>query len=114
MATAQQHNTNNYDDDNDTNDCPICLCPLSTPWGICTPCGHAYCRGCWDQLAAASYSSGNIRGNYKPSCAVCKTVCKEFVTVFVDLNLASSSNSASAAAAARSGGGLFVRRGRSY
>ncbi|KAL7445290.1 hypothetical protein ACHAXM_009764 [Skeletonema potamos] len=77
MATAQQHNTNNYDDDNDTNDCPICLCPLSTPWGICTPCGHAYCRGCWDQLAAASYSSGNIRGNNKPSCAVYPTSNEE-------------------------------------
>jgi len=90
MATAQHFNS---DDDNDTNDCPICLCPLSTPWGICTPCGHAYCRGCWDQLTA-SHCSGQqqrSRGNNKPSCAVCKTTCKEFVTVFVDLNVASSS-----------------------
>eukprot|EP00985_Skeletonema_marinoi_P020253 scaffold11953_cov72-Skeletonema_marinoi.AAC.1 len=103
MATAQ-HNSFNNDDDNDTNDCPICLCPLSTPWGICTPCGHAYCRGCWDQLTA-SHCSGQQqqrnRGNNKPSCAVCKTVCKEFVTVFVDLNVASSS-------AAGTGGGGAV------
>jgi regulator of replication initiation timing len=102
MAT-QNNNHNDYDDDNDTNDCPICLCPLSTPWGICTPCGHAYCRGCWDQLAAASYNHvQRCRGNNnKPSCAVCKTVCKEFVTVFVDLNVASSS--VAPAAASREG-----------
>ena len=101
MATTALPN-NNYEDENDTNDCPICLCPLSNPWGICTPCGHAYCRGCWDQLTASHVSSGQQqqhprRGN-QPSCAVCKTVCKEFVTVFVDLNVASSNAAASAGA----------------
>eukprot|EP00984_Skeletonema_dohrnii_P001664 scaffold543_cov79-Skeletonema_dohrnii-CCMP3373.AAC.3 len=107
ITMTAQHNNNNFnnDDDNDTNDCPICLCPLSTPWGICTPCGHAYCRGCWDQLTA-SHCSGQQqqrnRGNNKPSCAVCKTVCKEFVTVFVDLNVASSSG------AGTGGGGAVV------
>lgn len=95
-TTAQQPNnsSNNNrsieDDENDTNDCPICLCPLSNPWGVCTPCGHAYCRGCWDQLTASHVSSGQRRRGSQPSCAVCKTGCKEFVTVFVDLNVASS------------------------
>ena len=80
MTTTQQAET-----DNDTNDCPICLCPLSNPWGVCTPCGHAYCRGCWDQLTASHCSS--VRRGNKPNCAVCKTVCTQFVTVFVDLNV---------------------------
>eukprot|EP00986_Skeletonema_menzelii_P005289 scaffold1895_cov129-Skeletonema_menzelii.AAC.4 len=90
-------------DNDDTNDCPICLCPLSNPWGVCAPCGHAYCRGCWDQLTASHCSTAHHRGSAnKPSCAVCKTVCKEFVTVFVDLNVAAKSTSAAAGA---SGGG---------
>ena len=112
MATTQNnynYNNDNNDDDDDTNDCPICLCPLSTPWGICTPCGHAYCRGCWDELTAShcNSSSGQHQRNNnnrrgKPSCAVCKTACKEFVTVFVDLNVASLSSTAT------SGGGATV------
>jgi hypothetical protein len=107
MATTQQsnNNSNNDDSDNDTNDCPICLCPLSNAWGVCTPCGHAYCRGCWDQLTA-SHCSDSRRGN-KPNCAVCKTVCTQFVTVFVDLNVqqqASLSSNSSVAADASGGG----------
>lgn len=85
-ATAHQQPQEDYEED-DTNDCPICLCPLTSPWGICAPCGHAYCRGCWDQLAANNYQSSNVaRRNIKqPNCAVCKTACQQFVTVFVDL-----------------------------
>ena len=89
-ATAHQQPQEDYEED-DTNDCPICLCPLTSPWGICAPCGHAYCRGCWDQLAANNYQSNVARRNIKqPNCAVCKTACQQFVTVFVDLQLASS------------------------
>ena len=80
------------EDDHDTNDCPICLCPLTSPWGVCTPCGHAYCRGCWDQLAAASSHCAALRNSKnKPCCAVCKAVCKQFIPVFVDLQLAAAS-----------------------
>ena len=115
LATTQQQPQGGDYEEDDTNDCPICLCPLSSPWGICAPCGHAYCRGCWDQLAANNYQSNAARRNNKqPNCAVCKTACEQFVTVFVDLQLASSTarsseisaphpNNASAAAVAVAG-----------
>ena len=47
-------------------DCPICLCELDSDFVI-THCGHAYCKGCMNNLLESSRerSSGKV-------CAVCR------------------------------------------
>ncbi|KAL3802668.1 hypothetical protein HJC23_011992 [Cyclotella cryptica] len=64
-------------------DCPICLSPLTSPWGVCHPCGHAYHRECWDALLCASHETS--RKKKKKKCALCNCATDTFVQVYVDL-----------------------------
>lgn len=62
-------------------DCPICLCPLSNPWGT-TSCGHPYHKECWDEVVAAAKRDGK---GATPKCSICKGTAKAFSVVYVDL-----------------------------
>lgn len=47
-------------------DCPICLCELDSEFVI-THCGHAYCKGCMDNLLKSSIERSSSR-----VCSVCR------------------------------------------
>ncbi|KAL7487862.1 hypothetical protein ACHAW6_013477 [Cyclotella cf. meneghiniana] len=66
-----------------TADCQICLSPLSSPWGVCYPCGHAYHRECWDALICTTHETSQKRK--KKKCALCNGATKAFQQVFVEL-----------------------------
>mmetsp|Transcript_20117 Transcript_20117/g.36352 ORF Transcript_20117/g.36352 Transcript_20117/m.36352 type:complete len:688 (-) Transcript_20117:1681-3744(-) len=93
-----------------TTDCPICLCPIpSEPWGVCTPCGHPYHRECWNQVVASHAASGTggngRRGKRKnASCAICNGATRGFVPVFLDLGNHDDDSGGGEVAMAKSGG----------
>ena len=63
-----------------SNDCPLCLCPVvSERWGVCVPCGHALHLSCYYDLSVRS-SARDM------SCPVCKSTCRSFVQVYLDIN----------------------------
>ena len=63
-------------------DCPICMEPISKPWGVVTPCGHPFHRSCWDEVAARLLESDD---DAQLSCAVCRKASTGFQPVFLDL-----------------------------
>ena len=65
-------------------DCPICLQPMSKPWGVVTPCGHPFHLSCWDQVVA-KHSESDEDDDAQLSCAVCRKVATGFQPVFFDL-----------------------------
>lgn len=60
-------------------DCPICLEPISRPWGVSNPCGHPFHSACWDGHVAALAKKGK-----GAVCAVCKVPSQGFVPVYMD------------------------------
>lgn len=64
-------------------DCPICIEPISKPWGVVTPCGHPFHQSCWDQVVAKHWESDDDAPQL--SCPVCRKVSTGFQPVFLDL-----------------------------
>jgi len=58
-------------------DCPICMEPISKPWGAVIPCGHPFHQSCWDQVVAR-------HSELQPSCVVCRKVSTGFQRVYLD------------------------------
>jgi len=75
-------------------DCPICMEPISKPWGVVIPCGHPFHQSCWDEVVARHSESDD---NAQLSCAVCRKVATGFQPVFLDLGLTGASDSVAAA-----------------
>jgi len=60
-----------------TQDCPICFEPISSPWGVCSPCGHALHDDCRRELV------DHGRGGRCPVC-ICRV--ESFVKVYLDVD----------------------------
>mmetsp|Transcript_29176 Transcript_29176/g.58645 ORF Transcript_29176/g.58645 Transcript_29176/m.58645 type:complete len:456 (-) Transcript_29176:2841-4208(-) len=54
----------------------ICLSPISSPWGVCSPCGHPLHDDCRRDLL----NSGGRR------CPLCKCRVESFVKVYLDVD----------------------------
>ena len=65
-------------------DCPICMEPISKPWGVVTPCGHPFHQSCWYQVVA-KHSESDEDDDAQLSCAVCRKVATGFQLVYLDL-----------------------------
>jgi len=68
-------------------DCPICLEPISQPWGVVTPCGHPCHLSCWDQVVTRHQRSddGWESDDELPSCVVCRKRATGFQQVYLAL-----------------------------
>ena len=62
-----------------SDDCPICLTPISGKWTIETPCSHIYHRECWIEI-----ENHAAQGGTSPICALCR-----FEPGFFDLEYSS-------------------------
>eukprot|EP00986_Skeletonema_menzelii_P009224 scaffold4146_cov151-Skeletonema_menzelii.AAC.2 len=59
-----------------TQDCPICINAISSPWGVCSPCGHPLHNDCWRDL---------LRSSRVRQCPLCNSQVTRFVKVYMDL-----------------------------
>jgi len=70
-------------------DCPICMEPISKPWGVVIPCGHPFHQSCWDQVVAKHWEESDDESesddDTQPSCVVCRKVSTGFQRVYLDL-----------------------------
>jgi len=69
-------------------DCPICLEPISQPWGVVTPCGHPCHVSCWDQVVTRHQRSDDGWESDDvalPSCVVCRKRATGFQQVYLAL-----------------------------
>jgi len=70
-------------------DCPICMEPISKPWGVVIPCGHPFHQSCWDEVVARHWNGSDdeseLDDETQPSCVVCRKVSTGFQQVYLDL-----------------------------
>ena len=60
-------------------DCPICMEPISKPWGVVIPCGHPFHHSCWDEVVARHWDDEpDSDDELQPSCVICKKVSTGF------------------------------------
>ena len=77
-------------------DCPICLEPISQPWGVVTPCGHPCHLSCWDQVVTRHQRSDDgweSDDEALPSCVVCRKRAIGFQQVYLALGSAAAATS---------------------
>ena len=81
-------------------DCPICMEPITKPWGVVTPCGHPYHHSCWDEVVTRHWNElddDSESEDEQPSCVVCRKEATGFQRVYLDLGCTEASASAAAA-----------------
>ena len=77
--------------------CPICMEPISKPWGVVTPCGHPFHLSCWDEVVTRHQrSEDELESDDEalPSCAVCRKHATGFQQVYLDLGCTEASAAA--------------------